>query len=806
MRGSGCMTEREMRQFLQSKKNPDKQFYLDLLDEEKQRAYEDLHLRVVMALLKTQYIGHLRQKILRAQEEAERLRAEDFSAENYRAIIALNADIRNWRREVESYKCFFVEPYFARMDLYDDAEGYNSYYIGKRGDLNLEIVDWRAPLARKYYQKSQIEFTINDYHYKLILRRAIRAANGKLIDFKNEYLSLRDYLTKEEIAGRDEEIIFDPYLKEILKNRKEQSEISDIIETIQEKQYEIITKPERDSFVLQGCAGSGKTMIMLHRLSFLMYNNESLRPSDILVITPSDSFNAFIDELSQVLELEKVKTYTLDEYYLLLLRNEDVDIAGKIDPALKPSKNYLEYIYSEKFFADAQAKMKKIYEGIAGMFLEKECRDMVAAVAQDCREQSERFGFLRNAGTRLRRAVLGEIKEKAEGGLYYTKPFRNLMNDVSAVEEFLSGMLSGGKEQTYSNFYRDILGFYRAASAIARTHTKITEEALKDLSSLHETVEKEISELRRYKINKNGTEVETYPERIAKRQELLKEIEKAGGIVREIEELFGGFSEFFEVLCGNSSFVQIGRCGKHIELARFFYKEIVRKVKNKYGLGKGLTKSDAYVLCLLLALLGKKLQPRFGLVFIDEGQDISGNEYKLLKMINEDASFNIYGDLRQNITPERGVKAWPVEEGVTVYTLEQNYRNTNQIVEFVSSELNIAMQPIGFDGPPVRRISPREISAFFRDKAGLKAVIVAEAELETYRRKSYNVLSDTGRISKTKINLMTVYESKGLEFTCVAVADKGLTVHERYIAYTRALKELAVIGEDTDAEHTSGRG
>ena len=35
-----------------------------------------------------------------------------------------------------------------------------------------------------------------------------------------------------------------------------------------------------------------------------MYNNESLKPSDVLVLTPSDSFNAFIDELSQVLELE----------------------------------------------------------------------------------------------------------------------------------------------------------------------------------------------------------------------------------------------------------------------------------------------------------------------------------------------------------------------------------------------------------------------------------------------------------------------------------------------------------------------
>ena len=228
------LTYEALQKIIRSHKEPDKQFYLDLLDTEVQRAAEEQHVRAVMILLKVCYINKLKEKIASAQKEAEGLRGEDFSAENYRAIIGLNAQIKQWHAEIEGYKGFFTEPYFARMDLVDDKEGYNSYYIGKKGDLNLEIVDWRAPLARKYYQKSQILFAINEYNYKLILRRALRTGNGKLLDFKNEYLNLKDYLTKEEIAGRDEEIIFDPYLKEILKSRKEQSEISDIIETIQE--------------------------------------------------------------------------------------------------------------------------------------------------------------------------------------------------------------------------------------------------------------------------------------------------------------------------------------------------------------------------------------------------------------------------------------------------------------------------------------------------------------------------------------------------------------------------------------------
>ena len=794
------LTYEALQKIIRSHKEPDKQFYLDLLDTEVQRAAEEQHVRAVMILLKVCYINKLKEKIASAQKEAEGLRGEDFSAENYRAIIGLNAQIKQWHAEIEGYKGFFTEPYFARMDLVDDKEGYNSYYIGKKGDLNLEIVDWRAPLARKYYQKSQILFAINEYNYKLILRRALRTGNGKLLDFKNEYLNLKDYLTKEEIAGRDEEIIFDPYLKEILKSRKEQSEISDIIETIQEKQYEIITRPERDSFILQGCAGSGKTMIMLHRLSFLMYNNEKLGPRDVLVITPSDSFNAFIDELSQVLELEKVKTTTIDDYFLQLLRNAEVDIADKIDFAAKPPLAYSEYIYSQKFYRDIQARLAKIYDGIVGMFLSHECAQIIESAAADCRAQAEEFTRLKNASVRVRRAVLGEIKEKPEGGLFYTKPFRELMNEVTAVEEFFSNDLKSEKIKNYSVFYGRLLSFYRAASFIHRMHGRIVSDALEDLARLKEVVVKEIGDLRRYKIYRGGEEVETYADRISRRGELLQEIDKISESVQKIGEKFDAFCELYETLRGNDYFVRIGKCGTHIELARLFYKDIVRKSKNKLGIGKGLFRCDAYVLCLLLTMLGEKLGPRYGLVFIDEGQDISVNEYALLKAINSDASFNVYGDLEQNITSYRGIGDWKEIGDFPVYYLNQNYRNTNQIVEYVSERLHIDMRPIGFDGPAVERIQQRGINAFFREKKGLKAVIVSERAFERFRRKNYNIPGQTGRISKSRINLLTVYESKGLEFTSVAVADADMAPHEKYIAYTRALKELAIVEENGNAE------
>ena len=164
----------------------------------------------------------------------------------------------------------------------------------------------------------------------------------------------------------------------------------------------------------------------------------------------------------------------------------------------------------------------------------------------------------------------------------------------------------------------------------------------------------------------------------------------------------------------------------------------------------------------------------------------------MLKQVNERARFNVFGDLKQNITPYRGVSDWAMVEN-DVHTLNLNYRNTNQIVDFVSKELNIDMQSIGCDGSEIVYLQPRKVTWWLTPVKGLKAVITSEKRLPEFARKNYNIIRETGRISKTRINLMTVYESKGLEFTAVAVADGDMTDNEKYIAYTRALKELAIV-------------
>ncbi len=780
---------------LEPKKTGDRQWFLSLLDDKAQEAYEVEHLQAVMQMLRIARIRPHKNAIKDALDKIKQLESEGDSAENYREIKNLLAGIEKEKEKIDGYKPFFDEPYFARMDLVDNVEGYNSYYIGKKGDIRLEILDWRVPVARRYYQKSCSSFAFNGYEYKTILRRAIRAKSGKLIDFKNEYLSLKDYLSAEEIADRDEENVLDPYLREIIKSRKEESSVKDIIETIQEQQYEMITRPLNANFVLQGCAGSGKTMVMLHRLSYLMYNYENVRPRDVLVLTPSKSFNAFIDQLAEILELERVKTMTVYEYFLQVLKNEKIDVQDKIDLTQKEDTGYLSYVYSPQFVADVQKKQDKVFDNLYGLFTGKECQDFIEDIIVECQRQITAYDGVKNASMRIRRAVLGEIKEGKEGGLYYTKPFRELMNCILGVEDFFNGTLKSEKAKNPAYFYRQLLAFYKNAAFVARNTERIVEETQTSLVDLRQALQSEIRDLMRFKQKVGDETIYLYADRIQARENSLQELEKVLEKVTLIGESNVAFAEFYHYLKGEKNFIELGKGENMVDIVRYFYRETVKKTKLQYGMSSNkMYRSDAYALCVICAGLSEKLSPSYPYVFVDEGQDISTCEYALLKKINEKAAFNVFGDVAQNVTAWRGVEKW--EEtfpNFDIYSLRQNYRNTNQIVNFVAKTLTLDMQSIGYDGPPVRFITPKQISGFFKDKKGLKAVICSDAVKEQYLRKAYNDLTEKQKVSQSKINIMNVYESKGLEFTSVVVVDEGLSKSERYIAYTRALNELAII-------------
>ena len=240
------------------------------------------------------------------------------------------------------------EPYFAKLifEDCDDGEKFNGY-IGRLsiGDISSQgdekIVDWRAPISDLYYNGriGQTSYTAhgNNFNVNLQLKRQI--------DIKNdEVKSIYDF---EESISSDE--FLKPYLTESADNR-----LKNIVATIQEEQNKIIRLPIFTNCVIQGVAGSGKTTVALHRLSYLMYNfKKSIRPEEFLIISPNDIFVSYISSILIDLDADKSNSYSfntlikniLGTEYTILNKSAQYNLLNKN----KISTDYLAFKNSTEF-------------------------------------------------------------------------------------------------------------------------------------------------------------------------------------------------------------------------------------------------------------------------------------------------------------------------------------------------------------------------------------------------------------------------------------------------------------------------
>lgn len=205
-------------------------------------------------------------------------------------------------------------PYFGRVDLFSaqplDLAHRSKYYIGKKGVVDRNdstlVYDWRAPISEVFYDKAQKEVTISSHKYNLALRRSILIKKAELVSVFNEFDAKDSFM---------EQSITDPFLLRTLREKREQPRITDIIVTIQAKQNKIIRLPIEESIIIQGCAGSGKTMVLFHRLSFIKYNNPNFDFKRIKIITPSLLFNNVMGELSRDLDVDSIPMIKIEDYY-----------------------------------------------------------------------------------------------------------------------------------------------------------------------------------------------------------------------------------------------------------------------------------------------------------------------------------------------------------------------------------------------------------------------------------------------------------------------------------------------------------
>ncbi|MDT0613934.1 HelD family protein [Streptomyces lancefieldiae] len=160
------------------------------------------------------------------------------------------------------------------------------------------VVDWRAPVARAFYQA-----TAGDPRGVAVRRRfgwapGSRGDSADLTGLEDEHL------------GRGESRTSDIVAREI--ERPRVGPMRDIAATIQPEQDDLVRAGLTATVCVQGAPGTGKTAVGLHRAAYLLYTHpQRIRSGGLLILGPNPTFLSYIAEVLPALGETGVRQSTL---------------------------------------------------------------------------------------------------------------------------------------------------------------------------------------------------------------------------------------------------------------------------------------------------------------------------------------------------------------------------------------------------------------------------------------------------------------------------------------------------------------
>lgn len=219
-------------------------------------------------------------------EELSRVRRTDMGS-NHQSRSERDAFATHYQDRLAQLNSVDNRLVFGRLDAVDD-DGGHTRYIGRIGlateDHQRLMVDWRAREAAAFYQATA-------RHPMGVRRRRHLILDGRQVT------GIEDDVLDPEMLGEDGVLQGEGALLAAL-NSKRTGRMTDIVSTIQAEQDRIIRAPLAGVHVVQGGPGTGKTAVALHRAAYLLYEHrERLRKSGVLIVGPSTSFLWYIDRV-----------------------------------------------------------------------------------------------------------------------------------------------------------------------------------------------------------------------------------------------------------------------------------------------------------------------------------------------------------------------------------------------------------------------------------------------------------------------------------------------------------------------------
>ncbi|XXM74060.1 RNA polymerase recycling motor HelD [Lysinibacillus sphaericus] len=697
------------------------------------------------------------------------------SSAAYIDILTNSSFFEMSKEELESLLKAKNKPYFARIDFKTGgSDRTEKHYIGKTSLYQREnqeqiIVDWRSPIANLYYEGriGDVSYDAEGETYEgdLSLKRQYMIEDGQLEEIRDIDLTTTDELLQDSLA------------------KSSSNRLTEIISTIQEEQNRIIRADLNRPIIVQGAAGSGKTTIALHRISYFIYNyKQHFDPRQLMILAPSNLFIDYISEALPELGVEKVRQTTFSDYVMTCL----------------------------------EKKLKLVEDDKLIRLIE---RNHEAEV----KKASWISGF---KGSKSFRKILDHYIEEIEKRFYPSRDFYVDKYKLYTAKKFTHLFK---EEYTYMPVYRRIEKLKSLLQGYVRSNKKQMIEKVETF--FDEKIEKAL-----YQRAHAGNRREYISKALDKKAERLEEVKKA--VRTSVTQYMKQFEKktleqyYSELFSDPEQLVEYSRGELDLQQAEdlcFYTMGLL--MKKKYEV-----EDLAPLLYLQTHLFGIDKFYKAKNIVIDEAQDYSYMQLYALKRALETDMFTLVGDLAQGIHSYRGLQAWdPVYRDVfprATYTeLQKSYRTTIEIMEEANTLLSLLPNEFPKVNPVVRHgEAPRSFIYEEEDElAGIIGGIVAKGKEEGFQtfavigksmkdcRQIYKkldekmpgkmkLLEEQESIPKDRIVVVPSYLSKGLEFDVVMItvidevfsSGNELDIKLQYVAMTRPLHRLSFIGKTMD--------
>ncbi|WP_226576567.1 RNA polymerase recycling motor HelD [Halobacillus litoralis] len=696
----------------------------------------------------------------RQEDTLENLSFKDSSL-RYQEMLSHANFMKLSRDQLESLKKLRYKPYFARIDFHrKEKPERETFYIGKTSLFDREtqmpiILDWRSPLANVYYEgrlgEVSYEALGERYEGRVSLKRQYQIEEGQLLNYRDIDMTTKDELLQDSLAQHAER------------------RLSEIVSTIQEEQNRIIRADLRKPIIVQGAAGSGKTTIALHRISYFLYTmKEIFRPEEMLILAPNRLFIHYISEVLPELGVERARQTTYIDFV--------TKAAGIQWPIITQHKVLMQSVEGD---GNSDVLLAAEFKG------SKEFKDVLDEYVQllkgDYRIQQD-FNL---SGFRIKSA-------KAINRLFFEEysyfPYEIRVQKIKAV---LQSELRRKKKQILEK--------------VAEKYDEALDQALYGMRN---------PEKRKVRVSFL----------ITRKEERLEEIKK------EAKTAVSKFMKLYPKMNALDSYKELFEEETFLSIYQADSDSLknMRELTRKAFTNKQLYSEDlAGIFYLKTFLTGIHPDDQAKKVVIDEAQDYSYLEIYSLRRAFQTDLFTIVGDLAQGIYQYRGLSRWEtLKEDIfpkaNYLTLQKTYRTTIEIMMLANDLLELMPAKLPTAEPVVRH---GDVPAFLQTEKGWqKTFLQLFNELENAGMKSFAIVTkskaeaEDAKAHLDRFNLyfevlgedqdelgermiLPAYLSKGLEFDVVFLYScfHPFQMNESdmkmlYVAMTRPLHRLYMIG------------